>query len=155
MFVLWPLKEPWGKLLLRHAPDSSDSPRLSQVAHCIDVAAVMQGLLALPTLQRRLRVLAGWDLTALDIERLCALTFLHDIGKANWGFYSKGVAPEVLRAWQLANPATRRTAPGRHGRPTLMVMCRRAGWSHWATPHDCFFRMRLHQVSRCRQLNRG
>ncbi len=102
-----PPNEPWGKLRDRNSGDPSQSPRLSLVAHCVDVAAVMQALLALPTMQQRLQVLAGRPLTSLDLERLCALTFLHDIGKAGAGFYSKGVAPDVQRAWFKAQPAGR------------------------------------------------
>ena len=102
-----PPKEPWGKLRDRNSVDPSQSPRLSLVAHCIDVAAVMQALLALPTLQQRLQTLAGRALTSLDLERLCALTFLHDIGKAGAGFYSKGVAPDVLQAWLKSQPVGR------------------------------------------------
>ena len=107
MAVADPPKEPWGKLRDRSSPDPSQSPRLSLVAHCIDVAAVMKALLALPTWQQRLDKLAGRALTELDMQRLCALTFLHDIGKAGAGFYSKGVTPEVLRAWRATHLAGR------------------------------------------------
>lgn len=50
-------------------------------------------------MQRRLNALAKRTLTTLDQDRLCALAFLHDIGKAGAGFYSKGVSPEVQRQW--------------------------------------------------------
>lgn len=82
--------EPWGKLQ-RSTPqdlaDPSRAPRLSLVAHCIDVAAVVAALLALPTWQARLGTLAKRRLSALDLSRLCALAFLHDVGKAGAGFY--------------------------------------------------------------------
>jgi CRISPR-associated endonuclease/helicase Cas3 len=102
-----PHKLPWGKLRDRNSVAPNLSPRLSLVAHCIDVAAVMKALLALPALRQRLDSLAARTLSATDLERLCALTFLHDIGKAGAGFYSRGVAPDVLRAWQAMHPAGR------------------------------------------------
>lgn len=98
--------EPWGKLQ-RSTPqdlaDPSRAPRLSLVAHCIDVAAVVAALLALPTWQARLGTLAKRRLSALDLSRLCALAFLHDVGKAGAGFYSKGVAPDLALAWRQRN----------------------------------------------------
>ena len=98
--------EPWGKLQRgpsQNLSDLSRAPRLSLVAHCIDVAAVAAALLALPTWQARLGTLAKRRLSALDLSRLCALAFLHDVGKAGAGFYSKGVVPELALAWRQRN----------------------------------------------------
>ena len=82
---------PWGKLD-RNSPDRANAPRLSLVAHCIDVAAVTRSLLELPTWLKRLQRLAGREFTPLDLYRLTVLAFLHDVGKAGAGFYSKGLA---------------------------------------------------------------
>ena len=97
--------EPWGKLQRPpHGQVGSiplcQAPRLSLVAHCIDVAAVVAALLELPTWRARLGALAKRPLSSTDIDRLVALAFLHDVGKAGAGFYSKGVSDEVALAWR-------------------------------------------------------
>jgi CRISPR-associated endonuclease/helicase Cas3 len=62
----------------------------SLVHHSADVAAVMEALLAVPTIAARLRVLAqGHAVCGLTRARLGALAFLHDIGKANRGFRAR------------------------------------------------------------------
>lgn len=94
----------WGKLD-RSAPDAASAPRLTLVAHCIDVAAVMDALLSQTTLQRRLAALAGRPLDELDRRRLVALAFLHDVGKAGAGFQSRGMAEPIRAAWQDRNRA--------------------------------------------------
>lgn len=87
--------EPWGKL------DRKDpTRRLSLVGHCIDVAAVFTALALLPTMRRRLERLAGRVLTEIDLQRLAVLAFLHDVGKAGAGFYSKGVSHDLAAAWR-------------------------------------------------------
>ena len=97
--LISPPLEPWGKLQ-RGTADPTLAPRLTLVAHCIDVAAVVAALLDLPTWRTRLDTLARRPLTDQDRARLCALAFLHDIGKAGAGFYSKGTGPEVAQAWR-------------------------------------------------------
>jgi CRISPR-associated endonuclease/helicase Cas3 len=77
----------------------------SLIDHSADVAAVIEGLLAQPTLNRRLARTAG--LTELDgttCARLAAVAFLHDIGKANRGFRARvdPGAPVVGHIDQLA-----------------------------------------------------
>ena len=79
--------------------DRATAPRLSLVAHCIDVAAVVRALLDLPTWRRRLNCLARRELTPLDIDRLTVFAFLHDTGKAGAGFYAKGVTDSERDAW--------------------------------------------------------
>ncbi len=93
--------EPWGKIRRGTLP-LSEAPRLSLVAHCIDVAAVAAALLELPTWRARLNSLAGRTLLPLDLARLVALAFLHDVGKAGAGFYSKGSTDEVAQKWVLS-----------------------------------------------------
>ncbi len=62
----------------------------SLVDHSADVAAVVGALLVQPTLHRRLAATAGRpDLDQATIARLAALSFLHDIGKANRGFRAR------------------------------------------------------------------
>ena len=102
--------EPWGKLQ-RPPPGRlmptplCDAARLTLVAHCIDVAAVVSALLELPTWRARLEALAKRPLTAVDIARLVALAFLHDVGKAGSGFYSKALSAEVALAWRRRSGA--------------------------------------------------
>lgn len=94
-----PDPEPWGKLD-RRAPDPAQAPRLSLVAHCIDVAAVTQALLSLPTWRARLETLAQRPLAPSDLARLCALAFLHDVGKAGAGFYAKALPQPEAESWR-------------------------------------------------------
>jgi CRISPR-associated endonuclease/helicase Cas3 len=91
----------WGKY------EATSGRRLSLVAHCLDVAAVVEALLALPTWSRRLTALAGQSLGPVTLERLTVLAFLHDAGKAGAGFYSKALADEARLHWR------RRTQAGR------------------------------------------
>jgi CRISPR-associated endonuclease/helicase Cas3 len=59
----------------------------SLVDHSADVAACMEALLHLPTVQNRLAALSAVDdMPAVWLPRICAHTFLHDLGKANAGF---------------------------------------------------------------------
>lgn len=88
----------WGKLDRSHE-DPSTAARLSLVAHCIDVAAVAQALLCLPTWRTRFERLAGRPFTKLDIERLTVLAFLHDVGKAGAGFYSQCLPLAEQEVW--------------------------------------------------------
>lgn len=97
----------WGKLGRSH-PDPSMAPRLSLVSHCIDVAAVAQALLLLPTWHGRFERLAGRLLSELDIQRLTVLAFLHDVGKAGAGFYSQGLTKTEQDAWFAQGRCDRR-----------------------------------------------
>ena len=65
------------------------SSGLSLVDHSIDVAAVVEALLNLPTVKNRLGELAGHPLSSIDVDRLCFLAGLHDAGKVNHGFQAK------------------------------------------------------------------
>jgi CRISPR-associated endonuclease/helicase Cas3 len=78
----------WAKI--SRNSDSQITGWHSLIDHSADVAAVVEALLAQPTLNRRLARTAG--LTALDeiaCARLAGLAFLHDIGKANRGFRAR------------------------------------------------------------------
>ncbi|AWN40504.1 hypothetical protein DK389_08130 [Methylobacterium durans] len=77
----------WAKL---QRGDEGIAAWHSLVGHSADVAAVVEALLQIPTLQQRLATTAGWrELDPVTITRLAALSFLHDIGKANRGFQAR------------------------------------------------------------------
>src|SRR5215468_5176715 len=61
----------------------------SLLGHSYDVAAVFEVVLGLPQIATRLAMAAGRDLDAIDVARLTVLAFLHDLGKANRGFWCK------------------------------------------------------------------
>lgn len=72
----------WAKL---QAPGGA----LTVADHGEDVAAVFRILAGAECYGRGLRVVAGRDLTEQDLDRLCALVFLHDMGKCNAGFWRR------------------------------------------------------------------
>lgn len=79
----------WGKL--SSDPGIGGCPTWHPLQdHCADVAAVTEALLALPSWNDRLTRLAGHGLRQGENTRLCVLSALHDIGKFNIGFQSKG-----------------------------------------------------------------
>lgn len=87
----------WGKL-------SADRTRShSLVAHSADVAAVMERLLASPVVSARLARLAGVDaLDPVTVARLVVLAAVHDMGKANRGFFLRASPePQGLRAGHI------------------------------------------------------
>ena len=63
--------------------------RLDLTDHSVDVAVVAEGLMTIPTVRRRLEVLAGRRLTETDIARTGFFVGLHDIGKVNHGFQAR------------------------------------------------------------------
>ena len=69
----------------------------SLIDHSIDVAAVFQMLLTNPTVCERLARAGGVDqLDDRQIERLCFLAFIHDLGKCSLNFRAKA-APALDR----------------------------------------------------------
>lgn len=75
----------------------------SLVDHLADVAAVFEALCACRAIRRSLESAAGRALDSLDISRLSALVFLHDLGKANAGFQAKRwLDAERPRGWLTA-----------------------------------------------------
>jgi CRISPR-associated endonuclease/helicase Cas3 len=81
----------WGKL-----DRTADGRVLPLVDHCLDVAAVVRRLLGIANIRKRLARLGGRDeLSPLDVERLSALAFLHDVGKCSLGFQSKSLSAQV------------------------------------------------------------
>jgi CRISPR-associated endonuclease/helicase Cas3 len=74
--------EAWAKL-------NEDGAALPLGDHCGDVAAVLQELFSEPVWVRRLHYCAGRPLSDQDLTRLLVLAFLHDLGKANRGFWER------------------------------------------------------------------
>jgi len=72
----------WGKL------DKAGGEH-SLTAHMLDVAACFRALCEVDSIRRGLEKLAHRTLSNLDVTRLSALVFLHDVGKANSGFQAK------------------------------------------------------------------
>jgi CRISPR-associated endonuclease/helicase Cas3 len=72
----------WGKINLKHGIHPL-------TAHMLDVAACFEAAVQISSVNRALARVAGRPLTELDVKRLTALAFLHDIGKANAGFQAK------------------------------------------------------------------
>lgn len=64
------------------------------------MAACFRALAAQPVYRRRLAAAAGQpELDAVSIERLCLLTFLHDVGKLNAGFQLKPLPERPSHPW--------------------------------------------------------
>lgn len=84
---LWPA---WGKT------DREGNNGTHPLAHhSMDVAAVLLRISQLPVVRSRLETSAGRRLSEVDIQRLAALAFLHDIGKLHPGFQAKGWPSEL------------------------------------------------------------
>jgi CRISPR-associated endonuclease/helicase Cas3 len=96
----------WAKL----APRRGEAERWHPlVDHCADVAACAERLLANPTIQTRLAALAGVAaLPELWVERLTALAFLHDFGKANRKFQRREAGHIKEAVFIAGRPAKRR-----------------------------------------------
>lgn len=76
------LGQAWGKL-----GEAGDRHPLT--AHMLDVAACFLEVARQECVARALKYAAGRTLTSVDMMRLAAIAFLHDIGKANAGFQAK------------------------------------------------------------------
>ena len=72
----------WGKF-------KSQEQSHPLTAHMLDVAACFWAAVQTSGVRRALARTAGRELTPLDMTRLSALVFLHDVGKANSGFQAK------------------------------------------------------------------
>lgn len=67
----------------------SGTTRLSLIDHSIDVGAVAEAILCLPTIRARLGSLALRALTDVDVARFAFFASLHDLGKVNHGFQNR------------------------------------------------------------------
>ena len=83
------IRQAWGKTE-RGGDATHPLPTHPLAHHCIDVTAVFARMLQLPVVRDRLETTAQAKLTDGMCERLCALAFLHDIGKLHPGFQAKG-----------------------------------------------------------------
>jgi CRISPR-associated endonuclease/helicase Cas3 len=85
----------WAKVR-RADPSDQSSPIVAWhtlLDHSADVTAVFRALISLPGFRNRAARYIGRELTVVDIERLCVVVYLHDIGKGNAGFQSKVFLP--------------------------------------------------------------
>ena len=94
--------QPWGKLTRSADGETSLHPLLD---HMTDVASVLSELLCLPGVRRAAERTAGRALTDVDLARLAALAFLHDIGKANSGFQGRWWSGRTERPRYWVAPA--------------------------------------------------
>lgn len=78
-----PIPRAWAKL----ADELAHRSALPLTDHGGDVAAVFAQLVAQGHWQRLLNRAAERELGAQDVARLCVLAYLHDLGKANRGFW--------------------------------------------------------------------
>ncbi len=85
--VLGPPSDFWGKL------EAGEPFRWHPlIDHCADVAACVESLLRGTLLGPRLARLGGLrDLAEVQIQRLCVLAALHDLGKFSLGFQNKAL----------------------------------------------------------------
>lgn len=92
---------PWGKL---NRPSSSEIETHPLLDHMTDVAAVLDQLLRIHSVNRALEIAAGRAMSEVDRARLNVLAFLHDIGKANAGFQARYWSERAERpaAWTVA-----------------------------------------------------
>jgi CRISPR-associated endonuclease/helicase Cas3 len=78
----------WGKL--QTGQDGRILERHPIEQHSIDVAAAVRALLADRVTRRRLARAGGLqDLTPVQVDRLAAIAFWHDVGKLNTGFQAR------------------------------------------------------------------
>ena len=96
-----PFPHAWGKLR-RPEPDAWPDSFLSLSAHCADVAAVLAALLDLPVIRSRLHRLADGAMTDGLFAAMVGAAFLHDIGKANRGFWRKQLPPRERTGGPIA-----------------------------------------------------
>lgn len=89
----------WGKLQVKDGHVLAWHPLAD---HCADVAACCEALLDVTLLRRRLARLGGFeDLDRIQVERLCFLAALHDLGKFNAGFQNKALTPSPFQCGHL------------------------------------------------------
>lgn len=99
----------WGKLWPRKPPFLAWH---GLADHCADVAATAEMLLQLPVVAERLAALAGVpEMPAIWVQRLCALAYLHDFGKANLRFQAAR-GGHIEEAAYIAGDPRRRQAAG-------------------------------------------
>lgn len=111
----------WGKLR-RDPTDGRTVAFLPLADHAADVAAVFRALATTPATRDRWQGLAGEDQSEDLLAAMVGAAYLHDIGKANVGFWRKHLPPERRRG-QVAGH-TAEVAPllfGRYRKPGLLA----------------------------------
>ena len=132
----------WAKSPNRRG--STASGWLSLLDYSVDVAAVAEALLNLPTLRTRFGALAARDLSDADVARLCFLSGLHDAGKVNHGFQAKlsGRKPDAGHIGPLWTILGKRplTRDDREVRRDVRRALLASSWQSWFEPdEECSF----------------
>lgn len=125
----------WGKTDKTGGPDG---PTHHLAHHSMDVAAVFQHLLKLPTFRRRAEQAAGMSLSRQAVARLGAVVFLHDIGKLHPGFQAKGwqqgIWDRPLRGHVPESSAFLELSWKWSGHPFHETCRAISGWGDWVSP---------------------
>lgn len=102
----------WAKL------EESGSAALPLADHGADVASVFEALIGNTQWAGRVEHVVGRGLSTQDCARLCALAYLHDLGKANRGFWQRQfegarIVGHTNETLALFYGAAARSEPGR------------------------------------------
>lgn len=98
---MYPFPHAWGKLR-RLEPEAWPVAFLALSDHCADVAAVVMALHELPVIRNRLHRLTDGVVRDDHYAAMVGAAFLHDIGKANRGFWRKQIPPAQRARGPLA-----------------------------------------------------
>ena len=127
-----PLPDPrtaWAKSL-------DGTPSLSLTDHSVDVGAMAEAILSLPTIRARLDRLAGRQLSGTDIARFSFFAGLHDFGKAVHSFQrrlrDRSRASHIAPAWALLGS----DAPPSAIRTEVRRALKRGLWKSWFADSD-------------------
>lgn len=102
----------WGKLKRGDRGEVAELHPL--VDHMLDVAVCFLRIVDCDRVRKAMEATAGRSLDHRDLERLAALAFLHDFGKANCGFQRRyWTADDVPSGWPV---------PTGHGTEALMAL---------------------------------
>ena len=112
------------------------TPSLSLTDHSVDVGAMAEAILSLPTIRDRLGRLAGRRLSGTDIARLSFFAGLHDFGKAVHSFQRRlrdgSRASHIAPAWALLGS----DAPPSVIRTEVRRALKRGLWKSWFADSD-------------------
>ena len=118
---------PWGKT------DRNTGERHHLAHHLMDVAAVFECLIKLPTMHSRLQLAAGRE---IPVAALVGWAFLHDIGKLAPGFQAKGWQHSEFSAPRLNHLETGWDWLKSRGRPPFLPWIHQGSeWCHALMAH--------------------